>query len=114
MPVRRIADEPTSIPAAIDKDDDSGGRNSAAAKLEQAKSIGAIKLSANHRQASGALSSRPSPTMMISTPANPKASPRRPSTRKRSIRASIPKKYVKGGDSASTIVCSPAGRWGAA
>ena len=109
-----MADEPSSIPVAIAKDDERGGRNSAAAKLQQAKSSGAIKLSANHCQASGVLDSMPSPKMITSTPANPKASPRRPRTRKRSIRASIPKRYVSGGDRASTIVCSPAGRCGTA
>ena len=40
-----MADEPSSIPVAIAKDDERGGRNSAAAKLQQAKSSGAIKLS---------------------------------------------------------------------
>jgi hypothetical protein len=47
------------------------------------------------------------------TPANPNSNPIRPSQRKRSTPASTLIMKVKGGDSASTSVMTPAGSFGA-
>ncbi len=45
------ADDPRSMPDAMESEDDRGGRNSAAETFELAKGSGAIKLSTNHCQA---------------------------------------------------------------
>ena len=66
----------------------------------------------NHAQVWGAASVAPGATTST-TPANPNSNPTKPSQRKRSTPASTLIMKVKGGDSASTSVITPAGSFGA-
>src|SRR5271168_3012392 len=106
------AAEPSITPAPVATDDEAGGRKIAAATFDPANMTGASRASRNHFQASAPPRLAPGATINT-TPANPNSNPMRPSQRNRSMRASTLIVKVKGGDSASTSVITPAGSFGA-